>query len=63
MCDIPASGGKNELLPEPGGIVDVGDGSTSCSLEGGSLRSLFQMPVPHGNALEPEERGMAEDAD
>lgn len=59
----PASVGKNELLAEPGGTVDVGDGRTSCSLDGGSFRSLFQIPVPQGKVVEPEARGMAEDAD
>jgi hypothetical protein len=34
--------------------MDVGEGRTSVSLEGGSLRaSLFQMPLPQGNELEP----------
>lgn len=38
---------KKVGLPTPGGSVDVGDGSTSDNLEGGSLRSVFHMPVPH----------------
>ena len=34
--------------------MEVGEGRTSVSLEGGSLRaSLFQMPPPQGNELEP----------
>jgi len=42
--------GKYPFPAEPGGCIDVGDGRTSVSLEGGSLReSLFQMPLPHGN--------------
>ena len=34
--------------------MDVGDGKTSVNLEGGSFRgSLFQMPLPQGNELDP----------
>jgi hypothetical protein len=48
VCDKELSAPKKLFgLPMPGGIDDVGDGSTSLSLEGGSLRSLFQIPVPH----------------
>ena len=38
---------KKVGLPTTGGTVDVGDGKTSDNLEGGSFRSVFQMPVPH----------------
>lgn len=57
-----ASGPKKELLPAPGGAVEVGDGRTSLSLAGGSLRSLFQMPVPHGK-FEPGARAMTEEVE
>lgn len=37
---------------EVGALDMVGDGTSSESLVGGSLRdSVFQMPVPHGNEL------------
>lgn len=29
----------------------MGEGSTSVSLDGGSLRSLFQIPVPHAKVV------------
>lgn len=56
----PESGPKKELFPAPGGTVEVGDGRTSLSLAGGSLRSLFQMPVPHGK-FAPGPRPMTEE--
>ena len=34
-------------------MTDVGDGRTSANREGGSFRSLFQMPVPHVKELGP----------
>jgi hypothetical protein len=37
----------------PGGMVEVGDGSTSLSLDGGSFRSEVQIPVPHVKPEEP----------
>ncbi len=43
--------------------MDVGEGKTSVSLDGGSFRSLFQMPVPQGNDGAPGGRGIAEDAE
>lgn len=60
---MPLSGPKKELLVPVEGTVDVGDGRTSLSLEGGSLRSLFQIPAPHANADDPEGRGMAVDVE
>jgi hypothetical protein len=39
----------------------VGDGKTSLSRAGGSFRSLFQMPVPHGKAADPGPRPRAAD--
>ena len=51
-CMAALSWPKNELAEPPGGPVEVGEGRTSVSLEGASLRSLFQMPVPHEK--EPE---------
>jgi hypothetical protein len=45
---------KYPLPLEPDGWMEVGEGSTSVNLDGGSLRdSLFQIPLPHGNELEP----------
>ncbi len=49
----------------PGGTVEVGDGKTSVSREGGSFRSEVHMPVPHGKEdggwcprlIAPEEDG------
>jgi len=33
--------------------MEVGEGRTSVSLDGGSFReSLFQIPLPQGNAVE-----------
>lgn len=54
---------KKELPAVPGGMVDVGDGRTSLSLDGGSLRSAFQMPVPHGKADDPAGRPMTDDVE
>lgn len=45
--DVCVSELSPKKLPLPG-IVEVGEGRTSVSLEGGSLRSVFQMPVPQG---------------
>jgi hypothetical protein len=56
VCPRPRSEPKNEFPAAPGGIVDVGDGSTSASLDVASLRSLFQIPVPHGNVVDPGAR-------
>lgn len=33
-------------------MADVGDGSTSDNLEGGSFLSAFHIAVPHGKAVE-----------
>ena len=52
VCDMP-SPGKSGLPGPPGGMADVGEGKTSDSLEGGSFRSLFQMPVLHAKVPEP----------
>jgi hypothetical protein len=63
VCDMPMSEPKNELPAEPGGIIEVGEGRTSLSLEGGSLRSVFQMAVPQGNVDGPWARPMTEDVE
>lgn len=64
VCDKPPSGPKKEFPAEPGGSVEVGDGRTSASLDDASFRSLFQIPVPHGNVVDPGPRPRtAEDAE
>jgi hypothetical protein len=63
-CIMPSDGPKKALAPLlPGGTVEVGEGSTSLNLEGGSLRSGFHMPVPHGKFGAPGVRPMAEEAE
>lgn len=59
----PESGPKNELLPPPGGMVEVGDGRTSLSLEEASFRSAFQIPVPQAKDDELFERPMTEEVE
>jgi hypothetical protein len=59
---LEESGPKKELLPAPGGTVEVGDGRTSLSLNGGSLRSVFQMPVPQPK-LDPGVRPIVEEVE
>jgi hypothetical protein len=44
-----------ELLVAPGGAVEVGEGRTSLNREG-SLLSLFQIALVHGNAEPPAAR-------
>jgi hypothetical protein len=40
---------------EPGVCIEVGEGRTSVNRDGGSFRdSLFQIPLPQVNELEPE---------
>lgn len=60
---MPLSEPKKELPVPVVGTVDVGDGRTSLSLDGGSLRSLFQMPDPQGKAGAPGGRLIAEDVE
>jgi hypothetical protein len=55
LCANPPSGPYIEAL----GPVEVGDGKTSLSLEGGSFLS-FHIPVPHGNVEVPGARPMTE---
>lgn len=50
---MPSPG--NTPFPFEEGVIEVGDGSTSVNLDGGSLReSAFQMPLPQGNDVDPE---------
>lgn len=51
VCDRASL--KKFGLPIPGGIVEVGDGNTSLSLDGGSFRSEVQIPVPQVKVEEP----------
>jgi hypothetical protein len=55
FCMVLPSGLNNALPVDPGEKVEVvGDAKTSVNLEGGSLReSLFQIPLPQGNELDP----------
>ncbi len=53
VCPRLPSGPKNEFPAAPGGSVEVGDGSTSASLDAASFLSLFQIPVPQGNVVDP----------
>ena len=57
ICElVPCSRGVGDVCDSevslkklwPGGTVDVGDGKTSVSREGGSFRSEVHMPVPQG---------------
>ncbi len=61
-CTRPASGPKKEEPPPPGGTVEVGDGKTSVSRDGTSLRS-FHIPVPQEKVDAPELRPMTEDVE
>jgi hypothetical protein len=75
ICElVPCSRGVGEVcefgfsLPKklwPAGTVEVGDGKTSVSREGGSFRSDVHIPVPQGNdgwcprTIAPEDEGCA----
>lgn len=63
VCVAAASGPNMELAVAPGGTVDVGDGRTSLSRDGGSLRSVFQMPVPQGKADAPGARPIVDEVE
>lgn len=45
----------------PGGTVEVGEGRTSLSLDGGSFLSLFQIPDPQGKFDGPGARPIFEE--
>lgn len=62
-CGAADSDPKKELLAPPGGTVEVGDGSTSLSLDEASFRSACQMPVPHAKLVEVLDRPRADDAE
>lgn len=61
--DVCVSPPKKELPPAPGGMVEVGEGKTSLSLDGGSLRSLFHMPVPQGKVDPAGARPMTDEVE
>lgn len=44
-------------------MVDVGEGKTSLSLDGGSLRSVFQIAVPHEKPGAPDPRPITDEAE
>lgn len=61
--EVCVSAPKNELPLPPGGMVEVGEGKTSLSLDGGSLRSVFQIPVPQGKAEPVGARPMTDEVE
>lgn len=60
--DVCISELKKEF-PPPGGSVDVGEGKTSLSRAGGSLRSEFQIVPLHGKVDAPVPRPITDEVE